>query len=130
MGIDSGIASSLVAAERKACLLSEGRHTIQFEFYEPDDDRIFTASQMFDFAYEVAQVCMAAAFSGKKSVEGATLDEFIAQKLDQHEGDYSYETWIPKHKWPGSVHPVSTTLNNPQTPEDPPGKHRGGGKRR
>lgn len=99
-GIHPNLAHEIVACERKDCLSQGESYKIDFSSYEPVDDRLFTVTQLFDFAYEVGQEAMSAGFLGKKSIDTLSLDEFILEKLDSHRGDNAYDFWIPRSEWP------------------------------
>lgn len=51
-----------------------------------EDDRLFTATDVWDAAYEIAQTFTAAAFTGSKRVDGKTLEEYITEYVDGLEG--------------------------------------------
>ncbi|TXJ28081.1 MAG: hypothetical protein E6Q24_07070 [Chitinophagaceae bacterium] len=51
-----------------------------------NDDRIFSATDMWDACYEIAQAAMAAAFSGHKTINGKSLENFITSYVDDLEG--------------------------------------------
>jgi hypothetical protein len=50
------------------------------------DERIFSWSDMADFANEMAQNAWIAGFNNSKSLEGKTMEEYIADELDNIEG--------------------------------------------
>ncbi len=56
-------------------------------FYEEEeDDEIFTRTNMWDFAYRIAQDAMAAAFQGKKNIDGLSLEQFIDREIENEAG--------------------------------------------
>ena len=50
---------------------------------EESDDRIFTATDMWDACYEMIQAAMAAAFEGHKTIEGKSVEDFITAYIDE-----------------------------------------------
>lgn len=50
------------------------------------DDRLFSATDMYDFAYTIAQAAMAAAYEGKKNIGEMTLEDYIEKELSELEG--------------------------------------------
>lgn len=102
-GIQKDIATSIVVSERKACIQRGRNYQIDFSLFEPEDDRIFSSSDMFDFAYGIGQDAMSAGFMGNKTINDLSLTDYINEQLDLHEGDASYERWIPRREWPKHI---------------------------
>lgn len=109
-GIHKKLARFIVEGERQHCLEQGKNYKIDFDSYEPEDDRIFSASDMFDLAFDVGQEAMSAGFLCKKSINDLSLDDYISAQIERHEGDGSQERWIPRNKWPK----VMTELSNDQ----------------
>lgn len=107
-GISRLLACAIIEGERESCLRQGKKYQIDFSSFEPEDDRIFSASSMFDFAYETGQEAMSAGFIGKKSINNLSLEDHIAAQMDMHEGDGNFERWIPRHKWPKEIPEGST----------------------
>jgi hypothetical protein len=53
---------------------------------DENDDRIFSATDIWDACHDIAQAAMAAAFAGYKSIEGKSLEDFITDYVDELEG--------------------------------------------
>lgn len=51
-----------------------------------EDDRIFSATDLWDTAYEIAQHFIAVAFTGSKTVDGKSLEQYITDYVDGLEG--------------------------------------------
>lgn len=124
-GIDKNIARYIIASEREKCQLKG--HVIDFSEFEPVDDRIFTASNMYDFTYSVAQEAMVAGFEGRKYIGNVSVEQYIHHQLDLETGDDSAESWVPKHAWPTEATVairLSALKRETVHPKKPPGKRR------
>ena len=99
-GIDSTLAHQLVYSERGNFPDGTGAYTIDFSNYEPEDDRIFSASDMAELALEIGQEFTAAIISGSKTVDDLCLEDYIQLKLAEHGGDDSSESWISPIDYP------------------------------
>jgi hypothetical protein len=60
--------------------------TITEDVVDLIDEREFSANEMYEFARETAMAFMAAAFEGKKNVDGKDLDTYISDALDNMDG--------------------------------------------
>jgi len=99
-GIALSIASSLVGKWFNGFTMKKGVSPIPYDELEPQDDRDFSSSQMYDFAYKIAQEFAASIIEGGKSINGLTLEQHIAVELADMDGSGGSDNWISPTEWP------------------------------